>query len=211
MSSQWRLIDGKELYDIQTDPGQKSDISSAYPHVVRRLREFYQGWWEELLPTFSQDTAIYLGHPRENPARLTSHDWITVKSTPWNQAHIRKGLDDPKSTGFWNVFVAEPGEYEIRLRRWPEETNEAINAGMEPGPDVPGAKAFRTTPGRQFNLDRATVSIADQELSVDFEPDALEAVLTMNLPAGKTRLTAKFHAEDGTSVGAYYAYVKKLD
>ncbi len=211
MTSQWRLIDGKALYEIKSDPGQKFDVSSAYPHVVRRLREFYQSWWEELLPTYSQDTAIYLGHPQENPARLTSHDWITTRSTPWNQRQIRKGLDGPEDTGFWNVQVFEAGNYEIRLRRWPAESNAAINAGMKPGSAVPGAKAFRTVPGRKFNLNRASVSIADKELSVTFEPSAREAVLTTELPAGKTQLTARFHGEDGSTVGAYYAYVRKLD
>ena len=29
-------------------------------------------------------------------------------------------------TGFWNVNVVADGEYEIRLRRWPEETDKAI-------------------------------------------------------------------------------------
>ena len=46
---------------------------------------------------------------------------------------------------------------------------------------------------------------------LDFEPDAVEAVLTAELPAGKTRLTATLHAADGSSVGAYYAYIKLIE
>ena len=211
MTSKWRLINGKELYDIKSDPGQKSDIASAYPSEVRRLREFYQGWWEELEPSFKKDTAIYLGHPKDNPARLTSHDWITTKSTPWNQAHIRKGIDIPENTGFWNVNVHQAGTYEIRLRRWPEETDAGINEGMEPGSPVPGSSPFRMTPGRKFSLNRATVSISGKDIEATFDTDAKEAVLTTELPAGRSRLTTLFHGEDGSQVGAYYAYIKLLE
>ncbi len=211
MTSKWRLIDGKELYDIKSDPGQKVDVASAYPAEVRRLREFYDGWWEELLPSFSDATAIYLGHENDNPARLTCHDWITIGSTPWNQGHIRRGLDREDCMGYWNVYIARPGKYEIRLRRWPEETNAAINAGMEPGADVPGVKAMRTAAGRQFDLSTATVEIAGKELKASFDPDAIEAVITTELPVGKTQLQATFHAADGSSVGAYYAYVTRIE
>ncbi len=211
MTSKWRLIDGKSLYDIKADPGQKQDVATAYPAEVRRLREFYQGWWEEIEPSFNNDTAIYIGHPQDNPSRLTSHDWITTGSTPWNQSHIRKGTDEPKNTGFWNVKVCTAGKYQIRLRRWPEESKAPINVGMPPGKPVPGTKPFRMTPGRQFNLNKATIEIAGKSLSTDFEQNALEAVITAELPKGKTKLTAKFHGADGSTVGAYYAYIKLIE
>ena len=51
MTSQWRLNNGKELYDIKKDPGQKSDVAGKHPKVVRRLTEFYDQWWAELAIT----------------------------------------------------------------------------------------------------------------------------------------------------------------
>jgi arylsulfatase B len=212
MTSKWRLVNGKELYDIDADPGQKNDVAKAYPAEVRRLRDFYQGWWEELEPTFKNSTSIYIGHPKDNPARLTSHDWITTGSTPWNQAHIRKGVDNQKSTGFWFVNVHAPGTYEIHLRRWPEEANKPINAGVKPGKPVPGGRAFRVTPGREFStLNEGHVKIFDKKHSASFNADATEAVIRLELPAGKTKLAASFTGPDDQSVGAYYAYVTRLD
>ena len=41
-----------------------------------------------------------------------------------------------KNTGFWNVKIVEDGEYEFRLRRWPQETNLAISAPLAPGRGV---------------------------------------------------------------------------
>lgn len=209
MTSRWRLIDGDKLYDMKSDPGQKTDVAKAYPAEVRRLREFYQGWWEEIEPTFKNATAIYIGHENDNPARLTCHDWITTGSTPWNQAHIRKGIDKPKDTGFWNVKVCEPGKYEIRLRRWPEEANHPINAGMAPGKPVPGTPAFRVNPGREFKtLNQAKVEIAGRTFTADFESDATEVVITCELPSGDTQLKATFHGPNKQLVGAYYAYIE---
>ena len=37
MSERWRLIDGKELYDIDADPGQKNNVFDEHPEVVERL------------------------------------------------------------------------------------------------------------------------------------------------------------------------------
>jgi hypothetical protein len=143
MTSQWRLIDGKELYDMETDAGQRQDVSAAYPQVVRRLREFYQSWWEELLPTFSPDTAIYLGHPNENPARLTSHDWITSKSTPWNQHQIRKGVDDPESTGILERFrCTRTGNTKFGFADGRRNRGAAINDGMEAGDGCTGYESL---------------------------------------------------------------------
>jgi arylsulfatase A-like enzyme len=209
MTSDWRLINGKELYAIKQDPGQESNVASGHPEVVERLRAFYESWWQELLPTFKQDTAIYLGHPQDNPARLTSHDWITTGTTPWNQAHIRKAMNGKGNTGFWNVFIAEAGTYKFRLRRWPEEIDLPINASLEPGDPVPGVAAYRTQPGKAIQPIRASISIADLDETKAIEPGEKEIVFELTLPAGKTRLKTLFSTSDGEEYGAYFVYVDK--
>jgi len=209
MTSQWRLINGKQLYDIKADPGQQTDVASGHPAVVQRLTKFYDAWWDDLLPTFSNATAIYLGHPQDNPARLTSHDWITTGSTPWNQSHIRKAQNGKSATGFWNVYVHEAGDYEIRLRRWPETTDLAIDAALPPGDPVPGSKAFRMTPGQAIAPSKATLTIGDLNVETPVKTGDKEAVFHVQLTQGKTRMAALFVADDGEQHGAYYAYVRK--
>ena len=209
MTSQYRLIDGKQLFDIKADPGQQKDIANEHPEVVKRLTDFYEAWWAELEPTFANATPIYLGHPRDNPARLTSHDWITTGSTPWNQSHIRKALNGDRNTGFWNVKVVEAGEYEVRLRRWPEEANVPIDAPLPPGAPVPGAKAFRTTDGKAIAPTKVSVKIGDVTATKPVSPGALEVRFDLTLPAGKTKMSAVFESADGEIHGAYYAYVTK--
>ncbi|MGB7346524.1 MAG: arylsulfatase [Pirellulaceae bacterium] len=209
MTSQWRLNNGKELYDIKADPGQETDVASDNPAVVKRLTDFYDAWWAELEPTFNNDTAIYLGHPADNPARLTSHDWITTQMTPWNQAQVRSAMNGDQNTGFWNVNVFEKGKYEIRLRRWPQEADLSINAALKPGADVPGVKAYRTTKGKAIEPVRAHLEIGKVIAAKNFDASAKEVVFNVDLEKGKTRMTALFTTAEGEEFGAYFAYVKK--
>ena len=210
MSDRWRLINGKELYDMDADPGQKKDVASGHPKVVEEMTEFYDAWWAELQPTFAADCPIYLGHPKENPARLTSHDWITSGSTPWNQSMVRAGQSGKNVTGFWYVTVWEAGEYDIALRRWPRESGKAIRAELPPGADVPGVKPYRARAGVGISAVEATISIADVVAGKSVPSGADEVVFRVKLPKGKSRLAARFIDQAGKEFGAYYAYVSRV-
>jgi arylsulfatase B len=209
MTSRWRLVNGEELYDITRDPGQRYDVAAAHPAVVERLVGFYERWWDEIEPTFAEGTAISLGHPAEIRTRLTSHDWITTRMTPWNQAQVRAAMTGEENTGFWNVNVVEAGDYEIRLRRWPEEAGAAIDAPLPPGDPVPGEIPFRATPGVPIRAVEATVRVGEVSASAKIEEGAEEVAFDLTLPAGKARMAARFVASDGTEYGAYYAYVRR--
>jgi arylsulfatase A-like enzyme len=209
MTDQWRLINGEELYDIDADPRQATDIAKDQPETVKRLRDFYHSWWAELEPTFALTTEIYLGHPDANPVRLTSHDWIADGSTPWNQSHIRKGDDAPDHTGFWAVKVVEPGDYTVELRRWPEEADTAISAGLPPGEAVPGVAANRTNPGRAIEITKAHLKLGGEELTKPVKKGDKSATFDIHLEPGQDELWAKFTGPGGNEVGAFYAYVTK--
>jgi arylsulfatase B len=209
MTSRWRLVNGEELYDINQDPGQENNVAGTHPEVITRLTTFYDAWWAELEPAFQEAPAIYLGHERENPTCLTSHDWVVEDKAAWNQALVRAALSKPTEIGYCNVNVVATGQYEIRLRRWPKEVDVAIDAPLPPGNDVPGESPFRATPGDAVPAVKATVRIGEVTAEVPVESGAKEVVLQMTLPAGKTRMTAHFTTRDGQAVGAFYAYVKK--
>ncbi len=212
MTDQWRLVNGKELFDINADPGQKTNLAKQHPAVVSRLAKFYEAWWEELVPTFGQPTAIYLGHPAPsaNPVTLTCHDWIADGSTPWNQRHIRNAEKKPGNTGFWAVDVKTAGAYTVELRRWPKEANRAITADLAAGADVPGVKAFRAIPGKTFAAVKAHLKLGGEELTLPVKEGAKRVTFRLNLKPGRDELWAKFTDETGTPMGAFYAYVTKL-
>jgi arylsulfatase B len=213
MTDQWRLVNGKELYDINIDPGQKQDIASAHPAVVSRLTRFYDAWWKEIVPTFGKPTAIYLGAdaPLANPVTLTCHDWIANGSTPWNQRHIRNAEKKPSNTGFWAVDVKRKGRYTVELRRWPKEADRGITASLKAGANVPGVTPFRAVPGRSFAAVKAHLKLGGQELTLPVKPGANSVTFKLDLEPGRDQLWAKFTDAKGTPMGAFYAYVTKLD
>ena len=212
MTDQWRLVNGKELYDIKADPGQKKNIAADNPKVVARLTKFYDAWWEEIVPTFGQPTAIYLGAnaPLANPVTLTCHDWIANGSTPWNQRHIRNAEKKPSNTGFWAVDVKTAGEYTVELRRWPKEADKAIGASLPAGADVPGVTPFRAVPGKPFAAVKAHLKLGGQELTLPLKPNARSITFKLKLKPGRDELWAKFTDAEGTPMGAFYAYVTKV-
>ncbi len=193
MTDRWRLVNGKELYEIPLDPGQKHDVADAHPNVVRKLRQAYEQWWEDVSAHFDEYCEIVLGSDEENPTRLTCHDWHGGGEVPWAQGHIRNGL---KANGYWAVDVAQAGEYEFSLRRWPKEVDGPINAA------VGGGKAIQA--------DRARLRIGDVEVSKPVGKQAAEVTFKVTLRPGKTTLQTWLTAEDGSSRGAYYVYARRM-
>ena len=212
MTDQWRLVNGKELYDINADPGQKKNIASTNPKVVARLTKFYDAWWDEIVPTFGKPTAIYLGSdaPLANPVTLTCHDWIANGSTPWNQRHIRNAEKKPSNTGFWAVDIKSAGDYTVELRRWPKEAGKAITSALEAGADVPGVKPFRAAVGKPFAAVKAHLKLGGKELVLPVKESDEGVTFKIKLKEGRDELWAKFTDSAGTPMGAFYAYVNKL-
>ncbi len=210
MTQRWRLINGKELYDIEGDPMQEKDIAKRNPETVQRLRDAYDRWWDSISPSFVIDERIVVGNDAENPTQLTSHDWLTDDGTsPWNQGHIRAAA---QGVGYWAIRVEEAGTYTIALRRWPQELSKAINAEVAPGKPVPGLTAFRETPGKAITATRATLNVADFYESKPVEKGAESVVFTVDLKPGDFKLRGNFITGQGSRnfVSSYYAVVERI-
>ncbi|MBK1879912.1 arylsulfatase [Pelagicoccus mobilis] len=210
MTQRWRLINGKELYDIVADPSQSKDVASMHPDVVSSLRAEYEKWWDSISPTFAKEERLRIGTDVENPVVLNAHDWITeAPVSPWNQGHIRRGA---KINGYWAIDVEMAGTYSVELRRYPPELSAAINAELDPGAPVIGLEAYRGPAGRGIGAKSAVLSVGDfnEEKPVS---DADEGILfTVELQEGPADLHAVFKTgPDGEDViGAYYAVVNRL-
>jgi arylsulfatase A-like enzyme len=192
MMERWRLVNGKELYDIKADPGQKNNIADEHPKVVKKLRKAYEDWWADLSKGFDEYCETIIGSDKENPVRLMSHDWHTPR-VPWHQGAVRSGM---QANGFWAVEVEQDGRYEFALRRWPLEVDKPITAAI--------AK------GKAINLTQARLKIANVDATKAIASDAHAVTFRVQLTAGKTRLQTWFIDDKGTSRGAYYVYVKRL-
>lgn len=70
-SSRYHLVSAQksgqkqwELYDIKADPGEKHDLASHRPDVVKTLEAAYDRWWDEVLPCLENEDAV---GPAVNP------------------------------------------------------------------------------------------------------------------------------------------------
>ncbi|MEM7204693.1 MAG: arylsulfatase [Planctomycetota bacterium] len=184
MTARWRLVNGRELFDIVRDPGQRHDVAAQHEDTVATLRGAYEGWWQSLQPVFDGYVRIELGGAEE-PVELMSHDWHTNdQGTPWHQDHVRRGY---VGNGPWAVEVKRAGDYEITLRRWPERL------------------------ARAMDWVHAAVEIGGQKLEREVDPAATEVRFRVRLELGPAMLFTMLRRPDGTEHGAYFASVRSVD
>ncbi len=185
MTERWRLINGKELFDILADPGQRNNLALMHEDVVKKLRMAYDGWWESLRPVFDDSVRIHLGSGAENPVRLHVHDWHvkSQKDSPWHQNHVRSGHI---GNGFWAVDVRKAGVYRFTLRRWPAHVDQPMEAKS------------------------ALLQIAGKEARARVAEGARQVRFELSLPAGPTRLQTRMTLPSGKERGAYFVTVESL-
>jgi arylsulfatase A-like enzyme len=109
-----KLVDGKELYDLESDPGEQRDISAENPDVVAEMRQGYEEWFRDVGATRGYaPPRIAIGTEFENPVTLTRQDWRG--SDGWSDDDL----------GYWEVEVHRAGTYDIMLRFRSREAGEA--------------------------------------------------------------------------------------
>jgi len=102
LTQKYKLINGKELYDLEHDPGEEKDIAKDHPDIAVALRERYDAWFKDVGAVRGYaPPLIYIGTPHENPVVLTRQDWRGAEG--WHDG----------STGYWAVHVANDGAYDI--------------------------------------------------------------------------------------------------
>ena len=218
--NQWRLVKGTELYEVTADPGQKEDIAEKRPDVVRKMREHYESWWASIEPTLNDFETITIGSDRENPTRLSSLDWLASKlviaAQPFDvrllgvtvtEGSLPLGRPLPLLNGPWNVEVERDGQYEISLRRWPEEADAALTAGLPSYKGVDGSYPE----GKAIAISRARLKVGGVDVSRSVSKSDKAAVFTVGLAAGKTQLQTWFYDTQGKELcGAFYVSVRRL-
>ena len=210
MDKDWRLVDGKELYNINNDLGQQNNIISAHPEVAARLGVGYETWWQSFVDEEVNERYAYIkvGSPKENPSRISAHDMIVGKfSGAWHQNGAITGA---RAGGKWKIEFVEDGDYKISLRRFPRESNLAINATF---PAQEKAIEYdKTSPaGEKSDFKEAFLYVANISKTLDIKADQDEVTFTGKIPAGKYDMEAQLIDELGRVHPAYYVYVEKIN
>lgn len=179
----WRLVDGKKLYNTESDYGQKTDLASMYPGIVEKLTKAYETFWNSLAPAGSLLSAHVLGAPQAPEVRLNGMDWYEGDA-PWTQG----ALDRTDNQGKWRVQVERDGNYRFELRRYPREAPRPIEA---------------TT---------VIVEFGDTKKQINISAEANKAIMELDLKKGSYDLVTTFkNADNQKGWGAYYAYISYTD
>ena len=189
-------------------PASATTWPTQHPDVVARLRQAHEDWWAEIEPGLADYSPISLGNDAENPTKLDAMD--VMGDVAWHQTHI---VQAQKSTGKWTVDVEQPGSYRFALRRWPEELDLPIDAGISPDA---ARRHIYAPPSGECNTIHPTgalLRLFDIEETQDVREGDREAVFELSLDqTGVTELEAWFVEEEasGAMQGAYYVYVERL-
>lgn len=205
----WRLVKGLELYDIEADRAQKVNVADSHSEVVRAMRSFYEDWWQGVEPGLTDFIPISLGSKQQPVVELNSGDWENIYAD--NSGFVREAVGGPTG-GMWHVFIETAGEYELTLRRWPEQTKAAIGDKYEPSEKSPSNRPR----GKERTVGFPSVATARLEIAgatshAKADPKLPSVTLRATLPAGKTTLKAWFTDADGIALcGAFFVTVRSI-
>ena len=196
MKDKWRLIRGSQLYNIATDPHQDKNVFDQFPEVAAAMNAYYDQWFEKARPAFEKTRYITVGSETANPVILYASDW------QGDYCDNRGGLIGARGKGTWDLIVEREGTYKVELRRWPRESGKAL---VEPFENRDWAKKSARP------IAKAQLMVADFDETADTRPDDRSASFTVNLKAGKTRLTANLLDASGEILcGAMYVHVNRV-
>ena len=197
----WRLLQDRELYNLDKDPAQKKNVIKNHPKVAAKMSAHLDAWWEDVEDIANEPQPVIIGHPSENPSMLTACEWLDVFVD--QQGQIRRGV---RKNGWWELIVAEAGTYEFELRRWPREADTAIVDGLPAIQLTAGDRG----PGVALDIKSARIQIGRESQSRPVKAGDKAITFSYELEAGPTRLYTWFESIPRVGLaGAYYVYVKR--
>jgi len=209
MDDRWRLVNGKELYDMANDKIQSKNVIDQHPLVVEKLALGYEKWWQSIMDEGPNERYAYIkvGAGKENPSRINAHDMLTGKhGSAWHQNGATAAA---QATGRWKIEFVEDGEYSISLRRFPRESGLAINAVFPAQEKIVRLERAKIGSEKE-DFEQAYVYVANLEGTKDIEGGQQEVTFTGYVSAGKYDMEAQLIDSAKRVYPAYYVYIEKL-
>lgn len=158
-------LDEIELYDLENDPGEATNVAKANADVFNDLLAAYDGWYDDVSSTRPDN----YGPPRI-PIGTKHQKEVVLSRQDWRQAEGSRGWGRD-SLGHWFITVAKRGRY-------------LIDVSLEPDADVDGELTLRCA-GKEWTVMVPASSerrVHIPKLRASFEPGdtRFEAVFTPN-------------------------------
>ena len=198
----WRMLQDRELYNLDKDPLQQDNVIDQYPEVAVKMRAHLDAWWDDVNDMANEPQAVIIGSDRENPMMLSACDWLDVFVD--QQVQVRRGVG---KNSYWMLEVAEAGEYDFELRRWPRELDAPFTEGL---PAMPGNKARWGVPGFAMPVGEVRIQLGREVQRKSVNPDDTHATFTFQLEKGAIRLhTWLERAYRDPLSGSFFVYITR--
>ena len=200
-NQRYSLVNGKELYDLQADPGESKDISKENPEVTETLRATYLDWWNGVKDDALTLQPQFMGRPGQGPVELTLMDWQPshITKEPLNggagcsQDVVKAWISGGKAggvdgaTGGWMMHNETAGNYELEIRQHP--------AGV--GDDTP------------FSEGEATLDIGGKNFAQKITKGDVVVRMNVEIPAGDLFFEPLISGQrpSGKPQGAYFCRI----
>lgn len=204
------LLQGLELFDLETDPGQKSNVFEKFPDDASRLLTGYGQWWDSVLPMVREPVRPWVGDARQPVVLLSAHDWWPSRETDGaisdGLAHQRSILNRlnalaagkpavAQTSGHWKLHAAREGNYRVTLSMLP--------------PEAPAAQRDRLG---QLKAGTVHLRAGRREVQTPLLKTATSVSLHLDLNEGDFEMEGWFTGQlPGQGIlGAFYATVERV-
>jgi arylsulfatase A-like enzyme len=203
MWNKWRLVQGQELYDLSTDPGQQQNLFEQQPDVAARMVEHHDKWWQGVQPHMHLERFV-IGAD-DNEMLLTAYDWWYGRRV-FNWPHLRAG---DRSNGRYEVRVERAGRYSFEIRRWPRAAD-ALIRGSVPAYTPVDSFLGEWPEGKAYDIRQIKIRFGEQEQTRPVGPEDKSVLFTLDLSEGEADLQTWFTDSAGASFGAFYIYINRI-
>lgn len=115
----WKLVDGRELYDLQADPAEQHNVAADHPQRVAEFRAAYEKWFDDVSHTRADNYApprIVIGHDAEPTTLLTRQDARISNEDGWGDGNL----------GQWHVEIHKDLRCSVEVTFAPQQSDAQV-------------------------------------------------------------------------------------
>ncbi|HAV64315.1 MAG TPA: N-acetylgalactosamine 6-sulfate sulfatase [Verrucomicrobiales bacterium] len=121
-SQRYRLDDAGQLFDMQTDPGQRTNVTAQFPAIAGTLKLAAMRWRDEVMADFGpahDQRPFIVGHPDAEFTQLPARDGKASggikRSNRFPNASFFTQWKSTDDAITWDIEVPKAGEFDVEL------------------------------------------------------------------------------------------------
>ncbi len=116
----YRLDNAGKLFDLGSDPGQRTDVSEQHPSITAKLRKQVADWKTNVMSEDNRAERTFpIGHRDFRYTQIPARDGVAsgqiTRSNRFPNCSYFRNWVDPADTIQWNAEVAADGRYRVDL------------------------------------------------------------------------------------------------